>query len=93
MSKRNYVRASVRTPVANRGFLHGLREIGEYMGLSVSTVRRYVIEYRLPVTRRKDSRWMTTKTLLDQWVVVMAEQTYETEKANRDRKLASGKGK
>ncbi len=90
---RNYVRASVKTPVNERGFLHGLREIGEYMGLSVSTVRRYIAEFRLPVTRRKDARWMTSKSILDTWLQAMAEQTYETEKANRDRKLASGKGK
>ncbi len=87
MAKQNYMKASVKTPVADRNFLHGMREIGEYMGLSVDTVRRYILRYRLPLTKRGDGGWMTSKTLIDQWLLSMAEQTYEAQQENKARRL------
>ncbi len=86
MAKRAYVRASRRIPIEERGFLHGIREIGNYMGMSESSVRKYMRLYGLPIAQRADRRWITTKDLLNQWVAALAgEQFYARQKSKEDR--------
>ena len=45
------------------------KEVAEYLGVSVNTVRKYVNEFGMPVLKFPGMRkWVFRKDLIDQWV-------------------------
>ena len=58
-----------------QGSLIGWKQISQYTGLCVSTLIRYTRSDGFPACHLPDKRMLTTKTLIDQWV--MARMTIE----------------
>ena len=58
-----------------QGTLIGWKQISQYSGLCVSTLIRYTRSDGFPACHLPDNRMMTTKTLVDQWI--MARMTIE----------------
>lgn len=63
MSKKVYQ----KTTIYDGGFLHGIREIAEWMRLSPGKVYR-LMDKGLPVAKGENDRYFTSKSLLDEWV-------------------------
>ncbi len=79
------ISAARKLPIANRGFLHSIREISEYTGLSPATVRRYQEVCGMPIAKRLDGMWFASKTLLDQWMLSLVELQRNARKEEKTR--------
>ena len=53
------------------GLLFGLREIQQYMRLSISTIRKLRIEHGLPLIKGNDGKWFVSKSILDTWMLAI----------------------
>jgi len=53
------------------GLLFGLREIQQYMRLSVSTIRKLRIKHGLPLIKGNDGKWFVSKSILDTWMLAI----------------------
>ena len=63
--------------------ISGWKEIARYLGVSVSTARRWNQEHGLPVMITPGSMGYTTVSLIDQWVLARSQVRYEALKAAR----------
>ena len=75
MAGRRTRRRSIPDAHADQVSLIGWKQISQYTGLCVSTLIRYTRSDGFPACHLPDNRMMTTKTLVDQWI--MARMTIE----------------
>ncbi len=66
--------------------LIGAKEIGGYLRLHPVTVRRMMRDGRLPAQKDSRKRWMTTKSILEKWML----QVMKLQKMKRDQRRAQG---
>jgi len=61
--------------------LVGVRSICRYANMGHKTFYRMHKRYGFPAMRLPDSRWYTTKTLIDEWIRAQCKAQREAEKA------------
>ena len=66
--------------------LVGAKEIGGYLRMHPSTVRRMIRDGRLPAQKDSRKRWMTTKSILEKWML----QVMKLQKMKRDQRQVQG---
>ncbi len=60
-----------KIPIDQRGFLHGIRETAFYCGVSSKTVMTWFEKNGLPLVKDNDGMWMTSKDLLNAWLLTI----------------------
>lgn len=73
MAHPDYSRFQDRERDTSIGALIGWERISRYLDVCWVTARRWSIHEDLPVCRLPDGRIMTTKSLIDQWVLARSE--------------------
>jgi hypothetical protein len=76
--------------------LLGLREIGEYIGASRWTLRRWINTMGFPAVPRPDGRYMSSTTLIAHWLYERQralEGYQEAEQARKARKTRKAKAR
>ena len=63
--------------------LVGVRSICRYAKMGHKTFYRMQKRYEFPAMRLPDSRWYTTKTLIDEWIRAQCKAQREAEKARQ----------
>ena len=73
----------------DRGTIKGWRLIALYLGVSASTARRWEKWYGLPVMSMPGGRVMTSKSLIDQWIMTRVRLRREAMLAGNDNQEVS----
>ena len=59
--------------------LRGVHEIAQFLGVSDSTIYRWILRQHLPVGKLPDGRWATTPTLIDAWILYRGPSLMESD--------------
>ncbi len=73
------------------GLLKGVRAICRYCEVSNKTFYHWKDEHDFPVSQLPDDRWCTSKTLIDDWILLRWQQQRE-QKARQDAQTPSPQG-
>ena len=72
--------------------ISGWTEIARYLGTAVSTAHRWNKDHGMPVMWTPGGRALTTKSLIDQWVLARSQVRYEALKAARAKRDREAEG-
>ena len=81
MTAKNGHRYIAETAHESAGALIGWRAISRYCSICVSSLVRYRQSHGFPACKLPDGRYITSKTLIDQWIVARMATEIEQEHA------------